>query len=1435
MASTVVGLLRVLLSAETAEFDSAMKRSADSAKAWTRDLKSIGQQATNIGSTLTKAFTLPIAGVGVAVSKLAIDFESSFAGVRKTVDATESEFATMAQSFRDLAKEIPVSVNELNRLGEAAGALGIPKAEIVDFARVMAMLGVTTNITSDQAAESIAKIQNIFGAAGKDTDRFAATLVALGNDGASTESQIVEMASRIAGAGNAINITQGEVLAFASALSSVGIEAEMGGSAISRVFIEMASAVSQGGEAVEGFARVANMSISEFSRLFKEDAASAVNAFIAGLGRVKQSGGDLIATIEELGFKEIRVRDTLLRTAGAGDLLTRALQLQKTAWQENTALTEEARKRFETTASQLTLLWNRVKDVGITLGNALLPAIKLTTNALTLALPLVEALAKGFAILPAPLQLIAIGMAALVAAAGPALYLFGQLALSASALTGAFTAKGIATRVLAGNLGVLRGAYAVLLAPITLSTASTAAGTVAMAAKSVAARGLTVSLGAMRVAVSALLGPIGLVTAAVGAATLAFVSWKQAQADARIVAETSSAKQDAINLAISRGAEHLKVITDRQKAYTLAIQFNQEWNQKRLQGLEEATRQTQRTSGATKSLTDSLDDLNAKTVAADKEIADLSKTAKSKLAEAIRSGAFSMDELKKATGLSELALKRFEASLKSSEKTAVKAGKAIAKSMDEAAKEAVDLFRESKEAAFELDLMFARLMKSKADARDILGLKQSTEEAVASIRRTLGAVEPEAVRLQSRLVSLQKDSLAKRIDLINLEYTAQVASLDETSEYYTEHLDILGRERDRHIQEATEEWQSLGDQIRTGLASAFASIAQVTDGWVSSLLDGLSRAMVALGNFGNLAKATATQKIATIGAGISDVLAATGQGSTTARVVGGAATGAVAGAATSAALGAKLGSAGGIAGIAIGAGVGALVGWLRARSARKKEEKEANEALKEMKKELLGVFGSFQEIEDIGKAIGVNLTGMWDATGPQGLERFSDAAQEFQDRINGLNEELLGIAERGGVASKELITFRDAMRDSAEMADFLKRESAAAAQGVTDFLAATTIQTQAGAAALGGVIAGAFAELQTQGMSAREALAALQPAISALNAQLQQTGFDGGQAFGYIQHLAAIAANEISGPALDAVNGLTRALQGAHNAGFLTQDMFSGLVGEILAQREAILGTGVAAETVNSLMQRDLQTIWQLQNDFNYQVDEATQMLLDEAEAAGTVGDQYRSAMDRAARAMERVANHLEIILEKAGILGETLHKIPRAIDIDVNYHEGEKPSFQDAMQDRQDSHPQEPQMIERGGMVQPQYRTLGGVMSSLVNWKPRGTDTVAAMLTPNEGVVNLRGMSLLGKEGLDALNAGINPFAVTQQQLAMLDRGEPRNTGTTASGDQSSVHVHQHDITLEIDKRVLAHVQMTDLRRGEARTEFGDLVVSVLKERALL
>ena len=448
MASSVVGILKVLLTADTAGYERAMKDAASAANVWSKDLGSIGRQATQVGSALTRTLTLPLVGLGVGAVKLAADFESSFAGVRKTVEATEPEFAALAQGLRNMSKEIPVNVNELNRVAEAAGQMGIKKDDIIAFTRTMADLGVTTNLTADEAATATAQIQNIFGTAGKDVDRFGATLVALGNAGASTEKDIIEMGKRIAGAGNQVGLSQAQVLGFASALSSVGINAEAGGSAISRVFLKINDAVAKGGKGMAEFARVAGMTGAQFKQAWEQDAATATTAFISGLARLKAEGENVNQTLEGLVGKNIIIKDTLMRASGAGNLLTEQLALANKAWQENTALTKEAEERYKTFASQLTVLWNQIKDVGITLGTSLLPTLK---DLIVVATPMVGVIAQAaqmFAAMPEPVRLTIVGLAGVVAAIGPLLWAFGQLITAAGTVIGAFTAKGIAMRAL---------------------------------------------------------------------------------------------------------------------------------------------------------------------------------------------------------------------------------------------------------------------------------------------------------------------------------------------------------------------------------------------------------------------------------------------------------------------------------------------------------------------------------------------------------------------------------------------------------------------------------------------------------------------------------------------------------------------------------------------------------------------------------------------------------------------------------------------------------------------------------------------------------------------------------------------------------------------------------------------------------------------------
>lgn len=410
---------------------SAWTRAGVALTSFSTKARAVSSTMVSTGRTMMRWITTPLMGIATASVNAEIQFEKTFATVRKTVRGTEEDYARLEAASKKMSTQLAAGTDEINAVMSTAGQLGIATENIEAFTKTMIDLGnSTTDLDANTAATEIAKFINIMGTSQKDIDRLGASLAYVGNRYATTEAPIMEMAMRIAGAGKQVGMTEAQVIGVATALSSVGIEAQMGGSAFSKALIKMELAAETGGQSLTDFATVSGMTAEEFKDLWKADPTAAFIAFTKGIAQMDDEGISAIATLQDLGFKEVRLRDTMLRTVSNTRLMEDAVADATRGWQENTALTEMAGKIYATTAAQLTNLKNKASLAGQQIASDLTPTIQ---NLMSSASDLLD----KFMGLDEEQRLSIIKWGAVAAAMGPALLILGRLVGAVGSVAGA--------------------------------------------------------------------------------------------------------------------------------------------------------------------------------------------------------------------------------------------------------------------------------------------------------------------------------------------------------------------------------------------------------------------------------------------------------------------------------------------------------------------------------------------------------------------------------------------------------------------------------------------------------------------------------------------------------------------------------------------------------------------------------------------------------------------------------------------------------------------------------------------------------------------------------------------------------------------------------------------------------------------------------------
>lgn len=347
-----------------------------------KGLKEVGESIDTITKPIQYAATAAL-GLGSASAIAAVQFEDNFANVKKTVDGTPEQLEDIRQKIIQMSttgvnghSAIPQTTAELNELAAAGGQLGITTDNIVDFTEVMAQMGSATNLVGEEGAATLARFQNVMGVGQNEIRNIGSAIVDLGNHSATTESEIASMALRMGKYGSSVRMSAADVLGYSAALSSLGIEAQMGGSAIGRTWLSIETAVASGGEGLKKFAKYSGKSAKEFKEQWNTDSSGAFNGLLKGL----QSAENLTLALDDLGINNTQDIQAMMALVNGYDLVTESVNRSNTAYKANTALQEEFDRKAETTASKLSVAKNNVVEIARSFGDLMLPTIVDVSN-----------------------------------------------------------------------------------------------------------------------------------------------------------------------------------------------------------------------------------------------------------------------------------------------------------------------------------------------------------------------------------------------------------------------------------------------------------------------------------------------------------------------------------------------------------------------------------------------------------------------------------------------------------------------------------------------------------------------------------------------------------------------------------------------------------------------------------------------------------------------------------------------------------------------------------------------------------------------------------------------------------------------------------------------------------------------------------------------
>ena len=440
---------KLLAAKQLSGLETSLETAENRAKSLADELRSInlmnfGSMATNFGNAMKRmgrSFSLyvgaPLAALGLSSMNVFKEYEMAATLLETKLDGTAEDLERLTNAALEMSETIPVSFTEIVAIMTSLAAAGVPTEKIEGMTLALAQMSAVTGMSADEVGTSMVLFMNAMNEPFENIDQLGAALVELADKSIATETDIFSMATRMAATGGLAGLSAVDVFSLAAAFASMGVNAEAGGTAASKLMKKMQLATETGTTAMEAFSKesmtagmsvrdiqlaaddtkwvtalagememtkeetkgmidsmvslqqyadVMNTTIAGFSAMWEQSPADAMLNFFQGLSDLGSSGNEqsVLNILDQMGMTEVRLSNLIALGAQNPDMFKDLLNIGDTGFEENTALVEKSGKIFETTSGQLDVLTNQIKntqaDLGENVADALTPVLEVVTD-----------------------------------------------------------------------------------------------------------------------------------------------------------------------------------------------------------------------------------------------------------------------------------------------------------------------------------------------------------------------------------------------------------------------------------------------------------------------------------------------------------------------------------------------------------------------------------------------------------------------------------------------------------------------------------------------------------------------------------------------------------------------------------------------------------------------------------------------------------------------------------------------------------------------------------------------------------------------------------------------------------------------------------------------------------------------------------------------